>query len=710
MPASPRRLRPHLPDLPADALLIAPGVLVTALFAVLATSQGGVAEIDWSPAAVFVIALLTVVVIGSGRALAILPRSARAALALFGAFALFSYLSIAWADDRGAAWEAANMTLLYFATFALFAVWRWSARACVVVLVFFGVVLAVIGWMTVREAAGATDPTAYLIKQRFSEPIGYPNGNAALFLGAAWPLVLLAARRELPWWGRGLALGAGGALVDLTLLSQSRGSLLAGGVILVACIALVPQRVRTLLAFATVAGVTALSVPELLDVYTVAGVGGDVGAAFGAAGDAMVLSFVALFGLGASAGLVERYGDVPERVAKAITYAVAGVAIVLAVAGAIAVESRIGNPISYAQERWDAFKNSEPLTPQTKGARLTASLDGRSRDEFWSVALDELGERPLGGMGAGNFAIAYTRERKGREEPVDPHSLPVGVVSQTGVIGAALFFGFLLAAALAIWRVRRSPNPLRRGVAAAALIAFLYWFVHTSADWLFTIPAVTGAAFAWLGMAVALAAGPHSIRGVALAAESPESPDEEDAEEAGEGGGPPPRQPRVPPRVAVGLVCALAVVMAAAISGPWLAASAVDEAAAVWRSDPADAYDLLDRARTLNALSDRPDLIAGVIASRLNDRERARAAFARAVERSPKGWYGHQQLGIEEALAGNRRSALWQLQRARELNPLEETTQFALNEVRENRAPAPEQVRKVLINRVCSRVPTARVC
>ena len=208
-------------------------------------------EVDWYPAAVFVILLLTVVVAGSGRALALLPRSARIAIALFGAFVVWSLLSIAWADDRGVAWDAADMTLLYFATFTLFAVWPWSPRAAMIVLGAFGVTLAAIGWIEISHAAGAFDPTAYLIKQRFSEPVGYPNGNAALFLGAAFPIVLLAARRETPWAARGLLLGSAGVLVDVALLSQSRGSLLAGTILVAVCVAVAPGRVRVLVALAT---------------------------------------------------------------------------------------------------------------------------------------------------------------------------------------------------------------------------------------------------------------------------------------------------------------------------------------------------------------------------------------------------------------------------------------------------------------------------
>jgi O-antigen ligase len=710
----PRRWpRIYLPQRSGDVLLTVPGLLIAGVFALLASSDGGVREVDWYPAAVFVILLLTVVVAGSGRALALLPRSARIAIALFGAFVVWSFLSIGWADDRGVAWDAADMTLLYFATFALFAVWPWSPRAAMIVLGAFGAALAAIGWLEVSHAAGAFDPTAYLIKQRFSEPVGYPNGNAALFLGAAFPILLLAARRETPWAARGLLLGSAGVLVDVALLSQSRGSLLAGAILLAVCVAVAPGRVRVLVALATVGAVTLLSVPELLKVYDVASAGGDLGVALGGARDAATLSFVALFGLGASAGLIERYAEIPERMVERVGQAVAAVAIAAALAGVVVVIAKIGNPVSYAQGRWDAFKDSKPLTDRTPGTRLTASLDGRSRDEFWSVAMHEFERRPLGGMGAGNFAVAYSRNRKGFEEPVDPHSLPVRIISQTGVIGATLFLGFLAAAMAALWRVRRHPDVLRRAVAAAAFVGFTYWFVHSAADWLFAIPAVAGPAFAWLGMAVALGAAPHPGSKVALAAEAP-SP----------GSGPPRAAPpptgvrmrvlgrrlRVSQPVAIGLLCACVIAMLAAIIPPWLAASAVDEAATTWRTDPAAAFDLLERAHGLNPLGDNADLLAGVIASRLEQRTRARRAFAHAVARAPSNWYGRQQLGIEEALAGHHREALAQLERAHALNPLEETTRLVLKEVRANRRPVPEEIRTMLINRVCSRVPNAGVC
>jgi len=269
-------------------------------------------------------------------------------------------------------------------------------------------------------------------------------------------------------------------------------------------------------------------------------------------------------------------------------------------------------------------------------------------------------------------------------------------VTQTGVVGAILFLGFLLAAVAAAWRVRRSPEPLRRAAVAGSAIGFAYWFIHAAGDWLWAIPALGGAAFAWLGMAIGLAStsGPT----VRLAADV-------EAAEFGPVASLARRQ-----RIALAAVAVFAIAALATLAPPWLAASAVDEAGSVWRQSPAEAFDLLERARALNVLSDRPDLVAGVIASRLGERRRARRSFARAVVRSPRNWYAHQQLGIEEALAGRRRTALTRLRRARELNPREETTQLLLRQVRAGSRPVPDEIRAVFLDRVCSRVPSARLC
>ena len=62
---------------------------------------------------------------------------------------------------------------------------------------------------------------------RLLYPTGYANANAALWLMAAWPALLLARSRRLAWPLRGVLAGSAVLLADVALLAQSRGSLYA---------------------------------------------------------------------------------------------------------------------------------------------------------------------------------------------------------------------------------------------------------------------------------------------------------------------------------------------------------------------------------------------------------------------------------------------------------------------------------------------------
>jgi tetratricopeptide (TPR) repeat protein len=105
---------------------------------------------------------------------------------------------------------------------------------------------------------------------------------------------------------------------------------------------------------------------------------------------------------------------------------------------------------------------------------------------------------------------------------------------------------------------------------------------------------------------------------------------------------------------------------------PWLSAREVERAVDVWRTRPDDARADLERARKLNPLSARPDLVAGAIAMRQEDYGRAEEAFERALERNGEDWYAELELAIVAALEGRRDDALARLDRAEELNPGEE--------------------------------------
>jgi hypothetical protein len=124
------------------------------------------------------------------------------------------------------------------------------------------------------------------------------------------------------------------------------------------------------------------------------------------------------------------------------------------------------------------------------------------------------------------------------------------------------------------------------------------------------------------------------------------------------------------------------IAAAASLAFPWLAEKEMQQAAGTWRSDPKNAFARLRTARELNPLSDKPDLLAGAIASRVDDQRTMKQAFERALERNPHNWYAQFELGLLAGSQGRRGAALRRLAAARAINPLEPAIRQATEEVR----------------------------
>jgi tetratricopeptide (TPR) repeat protein len=121
-----------------------------------------------------------------------------------------------------------------------------------------------------------------------------------------------------------------------------------------------------------------------------------------------------------------------------------------------------------------------------------------------------------------------------------------------------------------------------------------------------------------------------------------------------------------------------AVVAAVSYALPALAAREIERAARRWDRDPAEALTMLDRARHLNPLTDRADLVAGALALRSGDRAVARRAFQRAAARDGANWYPRAALGVLDLDAGRRAEALVHLRAARRRDPREALIAAAL--------------------------------
>jgi O-antigen ligase len=649
----------------SPALVPALGATVT--FLALAASEAGFYPTAWYAAALFLLGLLIVTLIGLGLPRG-LPRPALAALVLLGAYTAWAYLSITWADQQGDAWDGANRTALYMLVFALFVLWPMGEQGGRLVLGLLGLGIAGIGLVELLRADAAADPGGYFLDARLTEPAGYINANVALWTLGTLACLFSAGSRETPIALRPLCLAGAGLLAALALLGQSRGWALALPVALVVLVVLTPGRVRLLSAIGAVAlGVLVIRGP-LVAVHDDVGVGSLAGRLDDAA-EATLLLTVALALVGLVWGLVDRRVQLSAGFSRGLGRAL-GVAAVLVVVGA-GVAAAAGEPADRLGRLWDDFREGGGV--QEGSSRFGSA--GTNRYDFWKTAWELFEEEPVRGIGIDNFQVEYLRRGTSTELPRYPHSLELGVLSQTGLVGGLLLAGALVAAAIGAAGVRAAPRG-RRAVAGAALGIAAYWLLHASVDWFWEFPALTGPGVAMLGMACALAPRPAAQRAPT--------------------GSRRPRLLAVPAGMAA-LALALSLLL------PWFAELQIDRALDGWRDDPATAFDRLGSAEDLNPLSNEAQLTAATIALSLGETTRARTEFAKALERDAETAYALLELGLIAAEEGRRTRAEELLSRAVRLTPRDAVARQTLRAVQRGRDISAAEVNRRILRRVPGR-------
>jgi O-antigen ligase len=682
---------------------------------VWATDQAGYPLTHWAPGGLVALALLGIAALAVPLRFAEVPGAVRVAVLCLTAYVALSFLSILWAGVPGDAWEGANRSLLYLLVFMLFALWQGRGTSALLLLGTWTVaMIALAAFAALHVDHGSI--ASLLPDGRLVYPTGYPNANAAQWLMAFWPALLLARGKQLWWWLRGVLAGGAVLLAAVALLSQSRGSLFAMPLMAVLVFVQLPERVRTFAVFVPIAlGVAAIA-PLVLRVGNRLHAGESLG---GTLQEATMAMFVAALVVGvvvAGAALLESRRTLsPDAGARVYTGARA-MALLTLLAVVVAGLAVAGNPLTRLEHGWQSFKGGYGASSQS-GSRLVSGL-GSNRYDFYRVALDEFKAHPLVGIGADNYAQQYLRHGRSRETPHYPHSVELRTLAQTGLAGGVLALVGLAAALLAAMRATRGDDPLGRYVAAAALAGFGYWVVHGSVDWFWEFAGLGAPAWALLGLSCALAprrrAGGRELEGQEAERAGGREPEGQEAERAGgrepageeaeraggrEPGGqagqeaeieearisggrrsparswPPARSRR--PAVTAGL-CALGALAAASLAAPWLSQLEIQSAARVWPAAPAKAYGRLNDAAGLNPLSDTPYLVAGSIALRLGEVSRADYEFRLALQRVPGGAYAMLERGAIASSEGHRAQALVLLERAARLNPRNSLTQQAL--------------------------------
>ena len=602
----------------------------------------------WGVLAVVVAAFGIAAVMSSAS----LPRGwsalAPAALALL---ACIDFLSARWAEDEQQALLAGHRAALYAVALALLVMLFRERRAPTALLAGYvaGVlVTAVIDLHAMLDAGGQS----LFFRGRLDSPLGYVNGQAGMFALACWPLVAAAERAERRVVA-GAAAGLASLLLSLVVLTQSRGALAALIISAAVVVGVLPGRWRRVLLLGVLAAGAAVTWGRLSAVsesfaFSTGRVDPDASsrAAIGAIAVATAVAITWCL-----TRMLVAWFRAPERLrgmgAHPALVWTAGLIIV--VAGAVAAGPSLAQTIN---DRADSFK---ALKPATANSRLTSA--GGNRYDYWRVALRQFERWPVGGSGAGNYDRTYFVDRRTEEDIRQPHSIEFQALAETGVVGfLALMTVLGTAGVAAVMRARRAGQAgTALGLTTACVGILATWAVHTSVDWMYLLPGVTGPALA----ALAFLTGRWD------------------------------RQSRRPTPRLVRPVIFAALILIIGSLGIQLAADRDRKAAA--DALPARPEKAIDEARSaLKLVSNAPDAYYALAAAeaRLNRYGAARATLLEASRNKPHDFVPYALLGD---LASRRRdfaTARADYERAVELNPRSTALRKALRSARKGSGAA----------------------
>ena len=569
-----------------------------------------------------------------------LPRSVplRVAVASIWGLVAFTALSALWSESPAGAWEGAARSVLFAAAFTLAVAAGGRGRTRLGSLLAVGVV-AIAALALLRMLVEGSD---LFLAGRLNIPLGYRNATAALFAFALWPLLGVAARRGIPSGARAGAFAAAVLMLGLAFLTQSRGvalGVVAGGLV---SVAIGPDRVRRLwLAIAALAAVAVAS-GGLLAPFDAFDAGEAVSDSDIRSAAVTLLALTGASFLVALLGAVLDNGLRAERLQRMRLREVAIAGLVgLAVLGTVAAAVKVGNPVSFADRKVDEFTDLEADTTGEGGVRL--GTVGGQRYDLYRIAWGEFLDQPLLGSGEGSYEFAYYRERRTDRNLNNPHSLPLSLLAETGLIGAGLFAAWLIATGLAIARAARRAREGGRLWIAGLAAAGATLLAQSIVDWLWLLPGLFALA------AIAL--------GAATAAEPDPLEEDEGASLWSAGRA----------LAAAGLAVAIVAVGLLFLSDVYLRKARVEAAA----GSPQAALDSARTAESLDPLSVEPLYLQASALETQGDRPGARAALQEALRQEPGSFVTLALLGDLETRAGRPGQARLYYRRSLRLNPLD---------------------------------------
>ena len=564
-----------------------------------------------------------------------LGRIEIACLSCLAGLVLWTGFSVLWSITPDRSWEYFNRGFVYLAFLVLGLYIGMTAPAALrLIAAGLTVLLAsVIAWALAGKVFPGLFPDAARIA-RLRDPIGYWNG-LALLTAMVFPLGLsYAVQRDQSRRVRVAAVVLLYAAAIALLLTYSRGGVAVALVVVAAFVAISAQRVEAVAALlvalvpAALVAAWAFSQPGISSDLQPADIRETDGLQFG-----IVLVLVGS-AVAAVAYLVLRR---EERWRPRFRWKLSAARLGLGGAAALVVAVLVvsgGDPIDWTRDGFREFTN--PTSSAGTNPQRLSEFNLNSRWTWWEEAWELFADEPVGGTGAGSFAVARRPIRNNTTFATEPHNIALQFLAETGIVGFLLLAAFIGTAAVAVVRtVQRVKDAPAASALALALLAYL---LHALVDYDWDFVALTAPVMVVLGALLA-------VRRTARM-----------------------RRPVVPWALAAVL---FAGVMAFSLAAPWLAVRKVDDAyAAIERGDPQGALEDARRARTLNPLAIEPLLAQAAAEEARGDGRSALVLYVKAVELQPLNWRTWYELGRFELANGRRERAIRHLERARELDPL----------------------------------------
>jgi O-antigen ligase len=484
---------------------------------------------------------------------------------------------------------------------------------------------------------------------RLQYPLGYWNADAIVFSFAA-ALSLWMSRRSLSRALRWFSVGTLPAILLALYFTHSRGGVLT--LIVGAGTLIVLSRDR-LWYLATLLIAAVMTLPAIFVIHSYGNLSNNFDFP-GLVGQGLKAGAVLLLGIAVTLlafwalRRLERGGSPAVKRSLEISRhrrVLGGIAIVglvlLVVAG-----------ILYGGTAWHKFTSSDLGTP----SGLTEA-SSRGRIQFWDVALEAFGEKPILGHGAGTYQFSWDQLRTLHMANTQAHSLYLQMLDELGIVGGLLALGLVLCLLWVGFTAWRAAGGRERELYAVLLGVSFAFAVGVAYDWFWQLAVIGSVFFMATGILVAGRCGQlWRARAAARAREGVAVETNAESRRFG--------------LTITGLAVAWLTMLA--LTGPLLVDHEIHES-----NNAADVQNLesavehADTARSIEPWAATPYLQLGLLAQAKGELPQAIDRFGQAIDREDHNWVLYYLRAKAEHQAGQNEAAQNDLSEAKRLNPLE---------------------------------------